>query len=411
MSTQHIILILVSLLGCIPIVTDNAFSDDKPPYEVVIMSGAIDRHNSIVSFYVPTEIPPGTYFLQEETKNYNVLQVDLQNIGWLIIDELPRYRILRYTLFPDLHAVSDEGIIWKEIGDRKVTFHIKENGVFSYYLKEPPPPDGVDSIYTRAGYIHPVRTPAGVMVTQDFAEVHPHHHGIWSAWTNVEFEGRKPDFWNVGKGTGSVVFDSLDEIWGGLVQAGFRSRLRYVDHTSLNPVTVLNEHWTVRLYNIEGEYHIFDIEVTQTANTSNPVILPEYEYGGIGFRGHEDWEGENNAFFLTSEGRARDDGHGTRGRWCHIGGYTGGQLAGIAILDHPGNFRHPQPMHIHPRRTFFNYAAVKLGSMSIEPGNPYRMRYRYITYDGEPDPSELERLWLDYAYPPAVSITVKNDVE
>jgi hypothetical protein len=39
------------------------------------------------------------------------------------------------------------------------------------------------------------------------------------------------------------------------------------------------------------------------------------------------------------------------------------------------------------------------------------MRYRYITYDGEPDPSELERLWLDYAYPPAVSITVKNDVE
>ncbi len=42
--------------------------------------------------------------------------------------------------------------------------------------------------------------------------------------------------------------------------------------------------------------------------------------------------------------------------------------------------------------------------MQIAPGSPHVMRYRYITYDGEPDPDQLDRLWRDYAYPPGVTI-------
>ncbi|GIT77905.1 MAG: hypothetical protein Ct9H300mP32_2870 [Verrucomicrobiota bacterium] len=39
-------------------------------------------------------------------------------------------------------------------------------------------------------------------ITDDYPHNHKHHHGIWFPWTNTIFEGRKPDFWNMGNGTG-----------------------------------------------------------------------------------------------------------------------------------------------------------------------------------------------------------------
>lgn len=151
--------------------------------------------------------------------------------------------------------------------------------------------------------------------------------------------------------------------------------------------------------------HVFDLKVTQTANTAQPLILPEYRYGGVGFRGHVDWDDPDNVTFLTSEGLGRD-GHATRVRWTHIGGHSNNELAGISILGHPENYRHPQTVRIHPTEPFFNYAPVQLGDMSIEPGSPYVVRYRYITYDGEPDPDFINRMWDDFAYP--VGVTVRN---
>jgi len=405
MIARYGICFLISLIGYISILTGNALCDTGSSYEIAIYSGSVDRKNTVVSFYVPTDVIPGSYRMLSDSNDTVYLQVDERNIGTFIIDKLSRYEIRRYTLAADQLIPGYDVKVMKVIDDLKVTYRINGNDVISYYYNKRPLPAGIDSVYARAGYIHPVLSPSGVILTQDFAEVHPHHHGIWSAWTNVGFNGEKPDFWNVGKETGTVKFESLDDTWEGFVHAGFRSRHRYIDLTSYIPITALNEKWEVRVYNITGYYYIFDVIVTQTANTSMPVVLPEYEYGGIGFRGHEDWEGKDKAFFLTSEGRTRTNGHGTRARWCHIGGYTNDQLAGIAILDHPGNFRHPQPVHIHQTRTFFNYTAVKLGEMKIEPGVPYIMQYRYITYDGEPDPVELDRLWMDYAYPPSTTIT------
>jgi hypothetical protein len=402
--------LLLSLLGYTSVFAENAVCNTGSSYEIIVYSGAVDRKNTIVSFYVPTDFIPGSYRMVSDSNDPVYLQVDERNIGTFIIAELPRGEIKRYLLTTDQQIKNDDVKVVHMIDDLKVTYRINDNDIISYYHNESPLPEGIDTLYTRAGYIHPVRSPSGVILTQDFAEVHPHHYGIWSSWTNVEFNGRRPDFWNVGKETGYVEFESLDETWEGYVHAGLRSRHKYIDFTLGRQITALNEQWEVRVFNISGKYHIFDITVIQTANSSMPVVLPEHEYGGVGFRGHEDWEGRENAFFLTSEGKTRTDAHGTRARWCHIGGYTGSQLAGIAILDHPGNFRHPQPVHVHQTRAFFNYAVIKYGEMVIEPGIPYRMKYRFITYDGEPDPAELDRLWMDFAYPPSITI-IKKDQE
>jgi hypothetical protein len=143
---------------------------------------------------------------------------------------------------------------------------------------------------------------------------------------------------------------------------------------------------------------MFDLVSTQDLATAGPLILPEYRYGGIGFRGHRQWLPKDNCDFLTSEGKDRSNGHGTRARWCHIGGRIDGQLAGIAILDHPANFRAPQAMRINPDQPFFCYSPSLIGDWKIEPGKPYVSRYRFIVYDGAPDRAELDRLWIEFDF-------------
>jgi hypothetical protein len=154
-------------------------------------------------------------------------------------------------------------------------------------------------------------------------------------------------------------------------------------------------------------YFIFDLVSTQETATTSPLILPEYRYGGIGFRGAREWLPKDNCVFLTSEGKDRSNGNGTRARWVHVGGKIGGQMAGIAILDHPGNFRAPQPTRLNPDQPFFCYAPSVMGQWEIARGQAYISRYRFITYDGEPDVAELNRLWNDYANPPQVTLTAK----
>jgi hypothetical protein len=192
------------------------------------------------------------------------------------------------------------------------------------------------------------------------------------------------------------------------VHAGFTARHRYVDVSAPKPTTALNERWEVVVYRVgqaKRPYSMFDLITTDECAGSSPLILSEYRYGGMGFRGHRQWLEKDNCFFLTSEGKDRATGHATRARWCHIGGRIDGQLAGVAILDHPGNFRAPQPMRINPDQPFFNYAPSQMGEFRIEPGKPYVSRYRFIIYDGPPDKDELDRLWNDYASPPRVTVT------
>jgi len=380
------------------------------PLYVTVAAGVFDRKDSVVSFAMPKGLKSHSYVLRGDAGDFLPLQVEPDGTAMFVLPELKAGTTKRFPLEEvkantvaardAMQLVSDHDRLTISASGRKALTFQGGSG-------EAPSAD-VKPIFRRGGYIHPVFTPSGRAVTDDYPPDHFHHHGIWFAWTKTEFEGRHPDFWNVGDGTGKVEFVGLDQTWSGSVHAGFKSHNRSVDVSAPKPVTVLNEQWAVTVYNVgQGarRYTMFDLVLTQDLATSSPLVLPEYRYGGIGFRGHRQWLAKDNCDFLTSEGKDRNNGHGTRARWCHIGGRIDGQLAGIAILDHPGNFRAPQAMRINPDQPFFCYSPSLIGDWKIEPGKPYVSRYRFIVYDGAPDKAELDRLWNDYANPVQVSIT------
>lgn len=386
---------------------------------VSVAAGLLDRKDSVVSLTLPKTIKPKPYGLRDDAGNTLPLQVDADGTATFVLPELKAGASKRYLLVAvksnasaatnGMQTISDHDRLTISAAGRKVL-------TFQGGPGELPDPD-IKPVFRQGGYIHPVFAPSGRTITDDYPPDHFHHHGIWFAWTKTEFQGRHPDFWNVGDGTGKVEFVALDQTWSGAVHAGFKSRNRSVDVSAPEPVTVLNEQWKVTVYNVghgsmstggtasSKSYAMFDLISTQDLATSSPLILPEYRYGGIGFRGHRQWLAKDNCEFLTSEGKDRSNGHGTRARWCHIGGKIDGQLAGIAILDHPDNFRAPQAMRINPDQPFFCYSPSLIGDWRIEPGKSYVSRYRFIVYDGAPDRSELDRMWNDYANPVHAAIS------
>src|SRR5262245_30409497 len=128
--------------------------------------------------------------------------------------------------------------------------HLRADGraVLDYRLQGELPDAGIKQIFRRGGYIHPVYTPGGRIVTDDYPDDHPHQHGIFFAWTKTEFEGRHPDFWNMGDGTGAVQFEKLEGSRSGSDSAVFKARLRHIDLSGPQPKTALNEVWELTVY-------------------------------------------------------------------------------------------------------------------------------------------------------------------
>ena len=390
-------------------------------FTVTVEAGDFDRRDSIVTFVLPPGLKTETLALRQGTRGV-LWQADKAGKATVVINDLKKGATATFTLV-EAGAKASQGLkdrlpdrVSASRGSDKVNFHFTEpdqkpRAMFSYQAEPGAfPREDIKPAFRRGGYLHPIRTPSGKIVTDDFPANHVHHHGVWWAWTNTEFDGRKPDFWNMGDGKGRVEFVSLDETWSGPVHGGFRSKHRFIDLTSGAPVNAMDESWQVTAYAspTAASHWMFDLVSQQHCATANALKLPLYRYGGVGVRGNWAWNGKGKAEFLTSEGETdRDKGNTTRGRWCYMGGQLDGVAAGLAILCHPENFRAPQPMRLHPSEPFFNFAPQQAGDMEIKPGETYLSRYRFVVLDGPPVKAELDRLWNDYAHPPVVRVVAK----
>ena len=356
------------------------------------------RTNSIVYFKLKPKVGTENIYLLDKNKQKYPVQF-LENGFACSIMSLRPGEVKNFKAIKESNAGTKAEI---SLTAAEAKFMVKGKQVIGLQTGKKDLPAGVDSVFRRGGYIFPILSPSGLSVADDYPLIHKHHHGIWAAWTKTEFEGRHPDFWNMGDKTGTVLFEGIKNTAAGAVFASSESKNAYYDKSLTPNKKVLDEDWQIKVYNLKGAkrpYYLFDVELRQRLSTSSPLKLPEYLYGGIGFRGNGEWNGKDNAYFLTSEGKDRTNGHATTSNWVHISGKVTGKLTGITILSHPDNFRSPQPMRIHPTEPFFCYAPPQAGGFEITPGKEYVARYRFIVYDGEPDREFIKSMWDDYAHP------------
>lgn len=263
-----------------------------------------------------------------------------------------------------------------------------ERTVVTYNAGYLPSPDPKAPWFGRNGFIHPVYTPAGRVVTDPFPEDHLHQHGLMFAWTSAAYEGNKVDFWNSKKQQGRVEHVKTLQADADAIKV----QLAHIV-TRKQPVRVLNETWSLKRVP-HASMNVFDLVSVQTCATEKPLDILKYHYGAMCVRGPSAWI--KNGAMLTSEGKARDEGNHSRPNWVALFGKVDNQWCGIAAISHPDNFRHPQPVRLHPDKPYFCFSPMVLGDFQIKPNEPYVSRFRFVAFDGKPDPEQLEAVWKDY---------------
>lgn len=271
-----------------------------------------------------------------------------------------------------------------------------ERRILTYNVRELCPlEDSLPRYYCRSGFIHPLYSPNGKVLTDGFPVGHTHQHGVFFAWVNTHFKGTFHDFWNQQKETGTgrhVDLVSTD---------GFSQFETTLEQVSLKHGPVISENWKVKTQD-KDTYYTIDLLSTQTNLTTDTLFIKKYHYGGLGIRGNAAWNKEDPSFngslaFLTSLGDSTEAANHTRPMWTAMYGKVDGDFAGIAVLDHPSNFRYPQPVRVHPTMPYFCMAPMVLDSMPIAPQQIYTSRYRLITFDGKPNTGLLEQLATAFA--------------
>ena len=277
--------------------------------------------------------------------------------------------------------------------------------VLVYNKISPPVPEGIDPIYQRSGFLHPVRTPKGKTITEAFPKDHPHQHGIFFAWVKTTYGDRSIDFWNLAGRTGRVVHERVVSTFQNDASAGFEVDLI---HRAENPaVDILRERWKVTFLEPVGDYYCFDLESLQQALTDTPLVVEKYHYGGMAFRGISKWltklDKDKNSgdslqlepsSFLNSAGQDRKSGNHTPSTWVALSGTIEQQAACIAILSHSKNFRAPQPARLHDSKPYFCFTPCVTDSFEISRTKPLHSRYRFLVTDAAPNPDWIESRWV-----------------
>jgi hypothetical protein len=392
-------------------------------YEIVVEAGKHARRHTPVGFALPEVLKDARAVRLSQLSPPR--EVDAQLLPGeparviFILDSLDagarrRYRLEAAEPSGEANAavscVDDGKTLRLRVGDRPV---------LQYNAAMVESPTGIEPYFRRSGQIHPMFTPSGGIVTDDFPPDHAHQHGVFFAWVNTTFEGRHLDFWNQKEQTGRIEHVATLETTGGPVFAQFRVKLRHDDLSAPGgPKPVLDEVWTVRAYNVNDVF-LVDFESRQTCAGPDPLTINKYHYGGMGLRGNRDWfdpsvKGNNppdpaksgQSDFLTGEEKDRATGNHTRPNWVDLSGRIGdaGRSGGVVLFDHPENFRFPQPVRLHPNKPYFCFAPMVLGAFEIGPGRPYVSHYRFAVHDGPPDAKAIERLWHDQAEPPGVRV-------
>lgn len=380
----------------------------QPAATVQIVSGEFGRQNTPILLSVPEQFRVAERLeLNRESTSIELQWFDRERslAAAILRKEIPATEKqswqLRVAQKTDARASHSSGVSVRAAEDGSyLSLSVGAKEVLRYPLVLKQPPAGIEPIFAHSGHIHPLLTPAGKTLTAEFPADHPHQHGIFNAWVNTTFEGRKVDFWNQKDRTGMVEHVRVVDTASGSVFGQFTVELAHLDlsgPTGKKPV--LREFWTVRAWNIDSEF-LLDIESRQTCIADSPLTINEYHYGGMSFRGREDWLGKTRANFHTSEGKSRSDGNHTRPTWTAIAGQVDGSACCLTVMGHPENFRHPEPVRLHPEKPYFVFTPPQLGSFERPPGKEVLARYRYHVTDTAYSAPRAEQVWNDYAAPP-----------
>jgi hypothetical protein len=369
-----------------------------------------------------TFLPGSSLALMEVSGNerkqipFQIYQGQDRMLYWQIVPGSKKQAKYTYQLVRDSKQHFDK--ITAANNNGSITFEADNKNLLRYQYETVYPPEGQDSSYKRSGFIHPLWTPDGQVLTRIQPPDHYHHYGIWNPWTHVLFEGDTVDFWNIRGKQGTVRFAKFISTVDGDVFAEIEALHEHIVFSKDgSEKKALNELQTIRVYKPkkDGDYFIVDVTSKLNCATENPFHILAYRYAGFGWRATAYWD-KDNMEVLTSEGKTRLNTDNTHARWIiSQGALPDNSYGGLLMMSYPANYNHPEPLRIWDLNAnrgrgdyFANFAPTKDVDWVLEPGKTYVLKYRLIAFSGKYVGERAESAWQDFAKPPEVFIIKGN---
>lgn len=259
-------------------------------------------------------------------------------------------------------------------------------------------------------YFYPLSTASGEVVTRHFpmenvpgeTHDHPHHRGLFFSHgdiNGVNFWATEPGSKETNKGR--MVVRKIVKTEGGEKSGTIRVVFEGQDP---HGKALMTETRTIT-FNSDPRLRVIDYEIE--VDPLVKLTFTDTKEGTFGIRLATSMTEDKGGRMVNAEGKETEKNvWGKRSPWVDYSGLVSGRTVGVAIFDNSNNPRHPSYWHsraygLHAANPFgvhdFTGDKTKDGSMTIEPGQPVRFRYRVVIHDGDTKESRIAELWRQYA--------------
>ena len=265
-------------------------------------------------------------------------------------------------------------------------------------------------------YFYPLRNPAGGNLTRNYPlespakgerADHPHHRSLW--FTHGEVNGI--DFWAEGAATGRIVHRGFKSKESGAVYG------RLVSTNSWETVKgekLLEERRDVRIIPLEGGQVLMDFDITLVASEGD-VRFGSTKEGSFGIRVAGTMKQTSGGSIRNSRGGSgASECWGKPAEWVDYYGPVKGKVVGVAIMDHPGSFRHPTHWHVRDyglfaanpfgHRHFYGKKEAEKGAYRMRKGQSIRLKYRLYLHRGGTVKSSVKSVYAGFSQPPPLHL-------
>ncbi len=243
--------------------------------------------------------------------------------------------------------------------------------------------------------INPILTPGGTnMLREPMAAwsegEHPWQRGLtlmqgaingidcWNEKTPEEFGRTEQDAMSVDHGPLSLTIAS-ENSW-------------YVDDRKL-----MTDSRSYRLFDTDRNAAILDIALTLKASEGDVTIGDTKEGGFLCIRVNPTMNANDGGTMRNAYGASDETGcWSLPSHWMDYFGPVGGETAGFAIFDHPGNFRYPTTWHVRGYGLFAPNCWMFKPDHHLTTGEELTFRWRVTIHSGDTDQADIAPRFLDY---------------
>lgn len=260
-------------------------------------------------------------------------------------------------------------------------------------------------------YLHPLVTASGKRLTRLYpmenvageTKDHQHHRGLWFTHGDVngfDFWMNEPNYKNPKKGV--IKNGKVISAKGGKAKGTLEASCDWESPEGTKLLTEKRE----MTFSAGKDLRIVDFDVTFTAATK--VTFGDTKEGFFAIRFRDELTENKGTGTMTNAAGAKKmkDVWGKASPWVDYSGTLEGAPVGITILDHPKNPKHPTYWHSRDYGLFaanqfgehdFFRDKTKNGSLTIEPGQSLRFRYRVVIHEGPVETAAIAGWFAEYA--------------